>query len=196
MYDWERYYVVCDGKRKKHRSSNTDPLPRAKKKTWKRWLKFAFFMFFVGLALGLVENQEAERYVDSAQTRISRVIEAPGVPSQKIWKRAIRQYEIAYTDHFMCRMECRDISRPEVWSALHNGAAVNEFINDDSDYPKQQGEIKYTVLGQTELHRQIKTVLAVNTKARLVTFITTMDVGIDRGKDPCGENTCKGRPRN
>ena len=147
-----------------------------------------------GLYIGLNEDQEWERLVDGLQVNLNARLNT-GSPSQHIWKRAIGQYEVRYSDHFVCRMECRNITRSEVWASLKNGVATDEFVNDGEAYSGQRGEIKYTVRGEApDRRRPIKTVFAVNTQSRRVTFITVMDASIEKGSDPCGANMCRSRP--
>lgn len=195
MTSWQKHYVVNDKKKKTKRAaqSSTQQPPKKRRRAWKFWFPFSLLALIAGLAIGFQEDQEWEIVTDLASNSIKASVTGEDA-SQFIWKRAIDQYQIAYTDHFLCRMGCRDISRQEIWGALRNGVATDEFVNDHSRYPKQQGEIKYTILGQTTQQRSIRTVLAVNTFERMVTFITTMDAGVDKKDDPCGENTCQSRP--
>lgn len=198
MTSWRKIYVVRDDKNKSAHSA-TPPIspppekPKKRRRAWKYWLFFSFLCMLGGLYVGLNEDQEWECLIDGLQVNIATQLNT-GSPSQHIWKRAIERYELRYSDHFVCRMECREITRSEVWTSLKNGVATDEFVNDGEAYSGQRGEIKYTVRGETPAKRPIKTVFAVNTQSRRVTFITVMDTGIEKRNDPCGTNICKSRP--
>ena len=141
-----------------------------------------------------MENHEFEILVDGMAVSIKARVNGEQ-PSQHIWKRGINTYTIRYSDHFLCRMECRDISRQELWTSLSNGSAIEEFVQDNDRYKDRLGEIKYTILGFSSTQRPIKSVFAVNIQERLVTFITVWDNTYSKQEDPCGMERCDSRIR-
>lgn len=186
MVTWRKHYVVGDENKRDAFDVPEGTPPKKKSKAWKYWLWFAVFCFLGGLGIGVQEDQEWEAFTDTIIQKAEQ-----GAPSQHIWKRAIQGYRLVYTDHFLCRMDCRNIRRAEVIYAILHGAAQSEYVNDRDDYSERRGDIKYVIIGPTTSGRLIKSVIAVNTRERILTFITTMDPSVDRSADPCISEDCR-----
>jgi hypothetical protein len=139
------------------------------------WLFLLVLVFGAGLTVGLVEDYEAEGYVQQAKASLG-LKESSSNDSE--WMRLWKSGERVQTRHFGCRMDCRRVTMDEVESAVRNGELVDYVPSECLENGAYAGS-KYTVQGFSNTGRLLSVVFATSGFYSVVKLITVWEVGKD-----------------
>lgn len=151
--------------------------PPPKKRRWFRRLMGWFFLFSLvfgaGLTLGLVEDYEAEELIAEAKSSFDK-------PNQRVehvqWKHIWDKYDRETTQHFKCRMSCRNVTEAEIVSTVDNGY-LRDYVEQEC---RDDGYgYKFTVAGESHTGRNLIVVYAANKYSRILKLITVWELGMD-----------------
>lgn len=137
------------------------------------WMFFLAFAFGIGLALGLIEDFEAEELIAEAKSSFDK-------PNQRVehvqWKQIWDNYDRRTSVHFKCRMKCRRVEEAEILSAVENGY-LHDYVEQEC---RDDGyNFKFTVAGKSDTGRNLVVVYSANKYSRIIKLITVWEIGVD-----------------
>ena len=139
------------------------------------WLFLLVLVFGAGLAVGLVEDYEAEGYVQQATNALGL---QESSSNDEEWLRLWKSSQHVQTRHFRCRMNCRQVMQGEVESAVLNGELV-EYVPEECVENGAYSGPKYTVEGISDTGRRLAVVFATSGHTSIVKLITVWEEGKD-----------------
>ncbi len=194
MTSWRKYYIVGDKKKKEELPA----APEKKKRSgrWKLWLFFSVICFLSGLYIGFREDTEwealEEEIVKDLQTHQQPqpfLYQPPAKNGENFWSRTNSQdFQPIYTNHFECRLKCRNIDFREVNTLLMKPKTPIELLSlGEKYYQYNNYEIVYKVIERVRGNNPPLTVIvAVDTWSKKNTFIT-----VYKGRDEAQDGYCE-----
>ncbi len=167
---------AADGSRATARSKppKEGEKPRRPFRRFLGWLFLLTLVFGAGLAVGLVEDDEAEEVWSDV------VVQMNGRPQEidKVnWRYFWDTYDTIHTRHFSGRMECRKVTEMEIREVWLDGK-LKDF-EPKSESCTNGFEAKYTIEGKTNDGRSLTIVFSASNWTRKVRFITVWENGRD-----------------